>query len=111
MSGALAKEKAAAAKEVGKLKKLLASIKKFFAKEFLWILFVALSALPIAFIMEYILETYIPEEIAIKIKENLKENLKDKSLLTGTYILSVAGIYFTRAIIGAIAVTVKKPES
>jgi len=107
MSGALAKEKAAAAKELGKLKKLLTSIKKFFAKEFLWILFVALTALPIAFLLKYMLEPYTDEEMLIKIKEILK----GKSLLTGTYILSVAGIYFTRTIIGAIAVTFKKPES
>ncbi len=106
MSGALAKEKEALAKEEGKLKKLLAAIKKFMAKEFLWVLFAALLAIPIAFIMTYTLETYAKDIVTY-----LNEFLKGKPLFIASYVLSIAGIYFTRAVVGAIETMVKKDKS
>jgi hypothetical protein len=105
MSGILANEKAALAKEGGKLKKIFEAVKKFMAKEFLWVLFVALLALPIAFVITYVLENYVMELATL-----VKNYINGKPLILASYILSIAGIYFTRAIVGAINTLAKKPE-
>ncbi len=106
MSSALAKEKEALAKEEGKLKKLLAAVKKFMAKEFLWILSAALLAIPIALIMTYILEKYAEDIVTY-----LNQFLKGKPLFIASYVLSIAGIYFTRAVVGAIETMVNTDKS
>ena len=74
-SATIAKEKAALAQEEGKLKKLIATIKKFFAKEFLWVLFVLLLGLPIGLIITYIIETYGSEKIMEMINKLLNLSL------------------------------------
>ena len=107
MSVSLAKEQAALTKDAGKLKGILVSIKKLFAKEFLWVLFILLLALPLALAINYILETYSPEAL-LTIINNL---LEDNSLFAGAYALSIAGIYFTRTVVGAIKTLTEKPKS
>ncbi|KJS05769.1 MAG: hypothetical protein VR77_01515 [Flavobacteriales bacterium BRH_c54] len=106
-SATIAKEKAALAQEEGKLKKLIATIKKFFAKEFLWVLFVLLLGLPIGLIITYIIETYSSE----KIMEMINKLLNGKPLFIGAYAVSLAGIYFTRTVVGAINLMANKPKS
>ncbi|MBL1232860.1 MAG: hypothetical protein COA31_009080 [Flavobacteriales bacterium] len=106
-SATIAKEKAALAQEEGKLKKLIAAIKKFFAKEFLWVLFVLLLGLPIGLIITYIIETYGSE----KIMEMINKLLNGKPLFIGAYAVSLAGIYFTRTVVGAINLMANKPKS
>lgn len=107
MSITLENEKAALAKDEGKVKKLFAAVKKFFAKEFLWLLFALLLALPIALIMTYIIETYVAADTRMKLIE-LSEG---KTLFLSAYALSLAGIYFTRTVAAAIRTVVKKPTS
>lgn len=106
-SATIASQKAALAKEEGKLKKLLAAIKKLFAKEFLWVLFVLLLGLPLALIMTYITETYASE----KILKMITKLLKDKPLFVAAYAVSLTGIYFTRTVVGAINLMTSKPKS
>ena len=98
MSDAVAKGKEALAAEEGKLKKFLEAVKKLFAKEFLWVLFVALVSLPLALALEYIIVTYVSEENI----ERICEALDGYSLFMGCYGISIVGFYFTRTIIGAI---------
>lgn len=106
-SATLAKDKAALAKEEGKLKKLLAAIKKLFAKEFLWVLVVLLLGLPLALTITYVVETYGSEDII----NMIKKILEGKPLFIGAYAVSLAGIYFTRTVVGAIKLMANKPKS
>ena len=106
MSDAVAKGKAAMAEEEGKLKKFLKAVKKLFAKEFLWILFVALVSLPLAFALEYVILTYVSAE-NIKAICNV---LDGYSLFMGCYGVSIAGFYFARTVVGAIKTLTEKKE-
>ncbi len=92
--------------EEGKLKKLLKAIKKLIAGEFLWILFIVIVSIPLALIIHYLAFKYMPGEVINTICEILDGN----SLLLGSYALSIAGIYFSRAIVGAIKTVVDKSE-
>ena len=106
MSTSLAKEKAALAGDVSKLQKLFAVVKKFFAKEFLWILFVLLFAVPLALIMEYVVKTFASDEDRKVITELLDGKI---SLFVGCYAVAAAGIYFTRLVVNAmLTITAKK---
>lgn len=111
MSTAIAKDQAALMKAEGKLKKLFKAVKKLFAKEFLWVLFIALLALPLALILNYVLTTYVSATIVTKLENMLKEILGDDTTFTGAYGVSVAGIYFTRTIIGSMKSLIDKPAS
>ncbi|MBD78267.1 MAG: hypothetical protein CL840_05040 [Crocinitomicaceae bacterium] len=102
----LAKEQAALAKGQGKLKKFLAAVKKLFAKEFLWVLAILLLALPMATIFTYLLQKYAPKPIM----DDILGYLKGTSLFIAAYAFSIAGIYFTRTVVGAIETLVKKEE-
>lgn len=93
--------------EEGKLKKLLKAIKKIIAGEFLWLLFIAIISIPIALAIRYLLLTYATDEMI----EVIHKILEGNSILIGCYALSVAGIYFSRAIVGAIKTVVEKSES
>lgn len=106
-SATITNQKAALAKEEGKLKKMIVAIKIFFAKEFLWVLFVLLLGLPIGLIITYIIETYGTE----KMMEIIDKLLNGKPLFIGSYAVSLAGIYFTRTVVGAINLMVVKPKS
>lgn len=107
MSAVLEKEQAALTAAEGKLKKLLAAVKKFFSKEFLWVLLILLMGLPLALIMTYVLETYASEEVL----SALTTLLEDSPLYIGCYVTSLGGIYFTRMVVGAIKTLITKPES
>ncbi|MCB0402370.1 MAG: hypothetical protein KDD41_09825 [Flavobacteriales bacterium] len=106
-SAAIAKDKAALAAEEGKLKKLLASIKKLFAKEFLWVLVVLLLGIPLALILTYLVNAYANENIM----HMITKLLEGKPVFIGAYAVSLAGIYFTRSVVGAINLMANKPTS
>lgn len=106
MSAGVEKAKAAMAAEEAKLKKLLKAVKKFFAKEFLWVLFVLTLSVPLALIIEYIYQEYATENIKTTVVEILDKNPP----LLGAYVLSIAGIYFTRTTVGAIKTLTKKED-
>ncbi|MDN3643607.1 hypothetical protein QWY87_12895 [Lutimonas halocynthiae] len=106
MSGILATEKEALTKEQGKLMKFFAALKKFLAKEFLWVVFVAILALPLAELFKAILDNYSPS-----FKAYIAGLMHSTELFLPTYVLSAAGIYFIRAIIGSIKTLVKKPKN
>tara|TARA_B100000780_G_C20971775_1_gene388023 strand:- start:202 stop:525 length:324 start_codon:yes stop_codon:yes gene_type:complete len=107
MSVTLEKEQAALMKEEGKLKKLFKAIKKLFAKEFLWVLFILLLALPMALTITYVIETYGPKAFLAVINNFLD----GKPIFIGAYGVSIAGIYFSRTVIGAIKTLTDKPKS
>jgi len=107
MSGSLAKEQAALMKDAGKLKKIFAAIKKLLAKEFLWVLFILLLALPLGLALKHILETYCPK----KQLEIINKALNKNQLFIAAYGVSIAGIYFTRTVVGAIKTLTEKPKS
>lgn len=102
MSVTIAKQQAALAKEAGKLKKLAKVVKKFLAKEFLWVLTVVVLAVPLAIILIYLAQK-LPEGLV-----DLNKLKEDKSMFTVFYLVSIVGIYFTRAVVGAINVLVDK---
>jgi len=104
MSGALSKRKAALAAEEGKLKKLLKLIKKIMAKEFLWVLFILLMSIPLSLILEHLITTYASCDII----EYVYDVLEGDYLLESSYIVSVAGFYFSRTLIGAIKTLTEK---
>ncbi len=93
--------------EEGKLKKLLKAIKKIIAGEFLWLLFIAIISIPIALAIRYLFLKYATEAMI----ETIVYILEGNSILVGSYALSVVGIYFSRAIVGAIKTVVEKSES
>ena len=107
MNATITGDKAALMKGEGKLKKFFASIKKLFAKEFLWLLFILLLGLPLAIITYYLTETYA----STKVWDNIKKITGDNQVFIGFYMLSLIGIYFTRIVVGAIKTMIKKPKN
>lgn len=104
MSGVLAKEQAALAKQVGTITKLFLAIKKILAKEFLWILFATVLSLPLALIITYLLKKYAPSTLL----DLILQLLPGIPLFIDAFALSIAGIYFTRTVVGAIQTLTKK---
>ena len=98
MSVNLGKEQAALTKEVGKLKKIFDAIKKFLAKEFLWVLLALIIGLPVALVITYVINNYAPEEL----KTIVDNYLNGKPTLVGAYALSLVGIYFARTLAGVL---------
>jgi len=86
------------AKEEGKLKKLIVAIKKGLAKEFLWILFSLLLALPLAFIATYVTQAFGSRELL----KTINIIIKNEPLFMYAYAACIGGIYFTRTVAGAI---------
>jgi len=106
MSDAVAKGKAALEADEGKLKKLLKAIKKLLAGEFLWALFIVVVSLPLALALEHVIAEYATgESIAA-----FCELIGGYSLFMGAYGISIAGLYFTRTIVGAIKTLTEKKE-
>ena len=105
MSQTIASAEAAAKKDEGKFLKFLKAVKKFISKEFLWVLFVLLLAMPVTAIAYYLIHKILsPAEI-----QELENALKNRPLYQVLYLLSIAGIYFSRAVIGALkGLTAKK---
>jgi sorbitol-specific phosphotransferase system component IIC len=107
MSTTLKKEQAYLQEEAGKLKKAFEAIKKFFSKEFLWVLGVFLLALPLALTLTYLVENYTSKSFQNAILTNLKGN----SLFYGAYLFSIAGIYLSRMVSGAIYNLTNTPKA
>jgi hypothetical protein len=95
-------EKSLAAKE-GAFAKLLAAIQKLVAKEFLWILFVVHLSIPLAFIVNYGIEHIASDDF----KNIIKNETGSSGTFLGAYIVSFAGIYFSRMVSGAIKMQLK----
>lgn len=106
-NNSLANDKAELAKGEAKFKKIIASIKKLFAKGFLIILIILLLGIPLALIITYTIQTYCSE----KTIEVITKLLNGKPLFVYAYALSIAGIYFIRIVVGAIKTLSKKTKS
>ena len=105
MNGTVAKEQAALKKEGGKLMKFLTMVKKFISKEFLWVLYVLLLALPLGYVL---MQLFF--KLPTDIRSQIIEWLNTVPLYILTYALAIIGVYFTRMVIGAIK-TLTKPKS
>lgn len=95
-------DKSLVAKE-GALVKIVAAVQKLVAKEFLWILFAVLLSIPLAFIVQYGIEKYMNEAL----KTVIKNETGSSSTFLGAYLLSFAGIYFSRMVKVAIKIQLK----
>ena len=100
MTVSIAKAQGALKEEEGKLKKLLKSLKKLVSTEFLWMLFALLLAIPLALVTYYFAWNYGFSDADIK--EAICKVLNGKPLWLGCYVLNVVGVYFARAVKGAI---------
>ncbi len=90
--------------EEGKWTKLYAAIKKIIAKEFLWALVSIILALPLAAVTVYLLNNYGSKELYTVITGFLEE----QEFYTAAYVVNLAGIYFSRMVIGAIKTLTNK---
>jgi len=106
MSAGLEKAKASVAAEEGKLKKLLKAIKKLIAKEFLWVLAVLLLSVPLSLLLNQAYNRFA----TVEIKNAVAELLEGNSIDLATYVVSIAGVYFTRMTVGAIQTVIKKEK-
>lgn len=106
MSTTLAEAQASLAKDDGVLKKLFTAIKKLFAKEFLWILFVLILGLPLGLLLTYIIQHFASAAVLHVINEIIQTT----PLFIACYLMSLVGIYFTRTVVGAIDVMVNKSK-
>lgn len=95
------------AKKEATLVKIFKAIKKFISKEFLWILFVLLLALPLTLMTHYFIKKYIYED-AVELVAMISDEI---SLFTANLILNVTGIYLTRAVAGALKTINLSPKS
>lgn len=93
--------------EEGKLAKLAKALKKFVSKEFLWVLFVIVLALPLTLMTSYIIKKYAYED-AMKIVNIISEG---SSLFVVNLFINMAGIYLARAVAGALETLSLKPKS
>lgn len=103
----LAEQQAALTKDKAKITKLFAAIKKLMSKEFLWILFALILGLPLALIFIYLIPILIPDSALNAIDQFLNGTPRFNLAFT----ISLAGIYFTRTIVGSIQTLVKKENS
>ncbi len=94
-----------AKKNAGALKKLVASIKKAVAKEFLSVLLIMAISIPLALALQYI----ISADAQLLEAERIKDLEEITAILTPNqppfrvlYALCVAGIYFSRLVTGAL---------
>ncbi|HWZ21720.1 MAG TPA: hypothetical protein VNW06_03655 [Cytophagaceae bacterium] len=99
-------DKSLAAKE-GTFVKALAAIQKLIAKEFLWILFAILLSIPLAFIINYGIELYVNDVL----KNIIKEETGCSGTFLGSYLISFAGIYFSRMVEAAIKTQLKAVQA
>lgn len=106
MNSSLAKEGKKVKAEAGKLKALLAALKKLWSKELLWSLLVLLICIPIALIISYIIGHYASEDI----KEIFKIIAGEYPRFTVLYVMSIVGIYFLRIVITAIKTQLGKKK-
>lgn len=85
--------------------KIMAALKKFFAKQFLWALFVALVSIPLALIANFLISHYAPELLP-----TIASITGNGSSLVGIYILCLVGLYFSRMVANAIKTLAKKAQ-
>jgi len=84
--------------EEGKLKKIIAAVKKVLSKELLWGLFIAIVSIPIALIISYGIHTYGSKEVL----EIFKIIAGSQPTFMVIYIICIIGIYVSRIIATAI---------
>jgi hypothetical protein len=100
----IAKTQAAVGAEVGKLEKLFASIKKVVAAEFLWLVLALVMGLPLALVLQYIINQYGLVEVIIEFKKLTGMD----SLFVNCCIATMSGIYFSRALANSLIGKFKK---
>ncbi|WP_340198817.1 hypothetical protein [Ascidiimonas sp. W6] len=91
----------------GMILKLFKTLKKFISKEFLWVLFIVLLALPLTLMTHYFIKKYAYDD-AMKIVDVIS---KGSSLFTVNLFVNMGGIYLSRAVAGALATLSSKPKS
>ncbi len=84
--------------EEGKLKKIIAAIKKALSKELLWGLCIAIVSIPMALVVSYVIYTYASQEVL----EVFQIIAGDEPTFVTIYIICVIGIYISRIIATAI---------
>ncbi|WP_303315353.1 hypothetical protein Q4Q34_15455 [Flavivirga abyssicola] len=89
----------------GKIKKMLAAIKKAVSKEFLWILFIMAISIPLALVVSYIISSdahIISETVSQEIEEVSEIITNQQPLFRVVYGICALGIYFSRMVMTAI---------
>ena len=97
-SSSLAAEKTKVTKELGALTKMIKAIQKFISKEFLWILLALILGIPFAFVLTWIVNTYLP---ASTVKQII-DTLNGYPLFVDAYVVAIGGIYLSRMVYGAL---------
>ena len=85
-----------------KLLKIFKAIKKFVAKEFLLILIIVIVSIPLAYMLELELTKKAPD-----LMEALLKTFQGSGSFMILYTLCVAGLYFSRVVLGALQTLVK----
>lgn len=102
----LAEQQAALTKDKAKITKIFAALKKLLSKEFLWVLFALILGLPLAVVFNYILS--FASESTLNALDHF---LVDTPRFIAAYVFSLAGIYFTRTVVGSVETLIKKENS
>lgn len=99
-------------KEASNFQKLIGSIQKLFAKELLIIFLILITAIPLAFLLAYLLAAFNEErtsEVFAQIVGNSEHGGGEGSFVV-LYVIAVIGLYFAKLIFQAIQVLTKKDE-
>lgn len=102
----LAQQQAALTKDKAKITKFFKALKKLLSKEFLWVLFTLILALPLALTANYFI-SFLPTQALLSIDNFLGETPR----FIAAYVGCLVGVYFTRTIIGSIESLSKKEAS
>lgn len=100
----IAKTQAGLGTEAGKLEKLLASIKKVIAAEFLWLVLALVLGLPMALVLQKVLLHYD----LIEVISELEKLTGIDSLFVNCCLATISGIYFSRALANSLIGKFKK---
>ncbi|MEX6627283.1 hypothetical protein [Tenacibaculum salmonis] len=91
--------------DYGKIKKVFASIKKAVSKEFLWLIFVTFTSIPLSLIISYIISVdahIIDAKISKEIEAVSEIITKEHPVFRVVYGICFVGMYFTRTVVAAI---------
>lgn len=99
-------------KEVSNLQKSVKSVQKLLAKEMLFIFVILVAAIPVAFLLAYILAAFNDARTAQVFAQIVGngEQGGGKGSFVVLYIISAIGLYFAKLIFESIKVLTKKEE-
>lgn len=112
----MSKKQSLIPKELSGIAKLVGTIQKALAKEFLALLVILILAFPVALLITYITAYFAPGHTNVVFDGLLSENSNDSAADGGKYsfiiiyIISAIGLYFVRMILGSIKVLVQKDK-